>query len=75
MWPTTARHDWLGYCTRSGDTLRHVIDRTSNRPPLVETEGTDFVMVKLADGAPYTTQRPTGVTFTSDLSPRRQAAG
>ncbi|MEO5609853.1 MAG: hypothetical protein ABIQ61_09005 [Ornithinibacter sp.] len=52
-----------------------MIDRTSNRPPLVETEGTDFVMVKLADGAPYTTQRPTGVTFTSDLSPRRQAAG
>ena len=54
------------YCTRSGDTLRHMIGKTSNRPPLVETDGTDFVMVKLGDGAPYKAQRPTGITFTTD---------
>ena len=54
------------YCTRSGDTIGHMIGKTANRPPLVEADGDDFVLVKLGNGAPYKAQRPSGVTYTAD---------
>ncbi|MCU4298388.1 hypothetical protein D3I60_15130 [Brevibacterium permense] len=51
------------YCSGEPGKLHHIIGKTDNELPLVKTEGTDFVMVKVGQGRPYKTNNPKGIAI------------
>ncbi|MDN5766645.1 MAG: hypothetical protein L0H96_13980 [Humibacillus sp.] len=52
------------YCSGKEGTIRHVIGKTNQRPPLVEADGKNFVLVKVGNGQPFKAQSPAGVSYT-----------
>ena len=52
------------YCSGKPGTIRHIIGKTNQRPPLVEADEKRFVLVKVGNGRPFKAQSPAGVSYT-----------
>lgn len=52
------------YCSGKPGTIAHIIGKSNQRPPLVEVDQKRFVLVKVGNGKPFTTQSAAGVSYT-----------
>ncbi len=46
--------------------IRRAVGKNNNRPPIVEVDGREFLLVKTGGSEPLKAPRPQGVSFTDD---------
>ncbi|MEO6880540.1 MAG: hypothetical protein ABI181_06245 [Mycobacteriaceae bacterium] len=54
------------YCSGAPGPIRRAVGKTNNRPPLVEVNGQEFLLVKTGSSEPLKAPRPQGVSLTED---------
>lgn len=54
------------FCSGPPGSIRRAVGKTNNRPPIVEVDGQEFLLVKTSRVEPLKAPRPAGVSFTND---------